>query len=164
MGLQTKKKATWCGAFQESHIYVFCLSLWLSDLSNLFAFSITHLWILKKKKKPHKTKSDKSVKILEGKKRKKSKESGAEIEMALLSSQHRICFGENGIVSWQFRSVVQCYSLRLISQLVMNSFTVVLKVPYIPINAQLLKLADTNSHSSTVQNRSLQTNCIFQIS
>lgn len=43
MGLQIEKKAAWLGVSQESHIYVFCLSLWLSDLSNLFDISITHL-------------------------------------------------------------------------------------------------------------------------
>lgn len=151
------------GLSRITHLCILPLTLAFRLVKSFCFFNYTSL-NPQKEKKTHKTKSDKSVKILEGKKRKKSKESGAEIEMALLSSQHRICFGENGIVSWQFRSVVQCYSLRLISQLVMNSFTVVLKVPYIPINAQLLKLADTNSHSSTVQNRSLQTNCIFQIS
>lgn len=43
MRLQIKKKAAWLGVSQESHIYVFCLSLWFSDLSNPFDFSITHL-------------------------------------------------------------------------------------------------------------------------
>lgn len=36
--LLKKKKATWLGVSQESHIYLLCLSLYLSDLSNLFHF------------------------------------------------------------------------------------------------------------------------------
>lgn len=70
-------------------------------LKNLFDFSIIHLWILRKIffKTP---KPSKSVKILK-KTATKSREGGARIEMAILSSQHRICFGEDDMVTWQFQ-------------------------------------------------------------
>lgn len=53
----------------KNNIYVFCLSLWLSDLPYLFAFSITHLLILRNIfLKTKQTKSGKSIKIPEKKK------------------------------------------------------------------------------------------------
>lgn len=40
--------------------------------------------------------------------------------------------------------------LGLIPQLAMSSFTIVLKVPRVPINAYVVNLADKNSHSLNV--------------
>lgn len=136
MGLQIEKKAAWLGVSQESHIYVFCLSLWLSDLSNLFDISITHLWILRKVTKP---KPSKSVKILE--KRNKKQGRWNRNRNGCSSSQH-ICFGRMTWLCNNFRSIFHTSVLRLIPQLVMSSFIIVLQVPYIPINAYSVKTAD----------------------
>ena len=58
-----------------------------------------------------------------------------------------------GRMAWfhnNFGSVVHIALLKLIPQLVMCSFTVVLKVPYTSINVYSAKLADINSQSLNV--------------
>lgn len=69
--------------------------------------------------------------------------------MVVLGSQHRH-FGRMTQFHDNFRSIVHTTLLRLIPQLVMSSFIIVFQVPYIPISAYLVKLADKNSHSLNV--------------
>lgn len=145
-GSANHKEESLVGGLSGITHLLFCLSRWLPHLSDLFDFSITQLWILRKVTIP---KPSKSVKIL--KKETKSKESGTDTETAVLSSQHRICFlgVRHGFMAI-LGQLLNTTFLGLIPQLAMSSFTIVLKVPRVPINAYVVNLADKNSHSLNV--------------